>query len=132
MSLWTFKAYYLVGDTCPIRDWYAAQEIEVQAAYDAALTTLGATEDWEDTKQFGVLRREHAGLGEIRFALDGKPKRRFRPVGIWPPIVEKEFILLVGCEKAPRGVYIPEEAFTTALRYKRDLELGIGELHEYR
>jgi hypothetical protein len=131
MALWTFKAYYLEGGTCPIRDWYTVQEPGVQAALDATLATLAATEDWEDTNQFKALKRDHSGLGEIRFKIEGKPVRRFRPVGIWPPTTEYEFIFLLGCEKC-RGVYDPPDAFALALRYKRDLEAGIGELYEFR
>ena len=107
-----------------------AQDIEVQAAFDAALTTLSATADWSDTWQFKELTKAHAGLGEIRFKLEGPPIRRLRPVGIWPPIVEGEFILLVGCEKN-RNVYIPHDAFTSALEYKRRWEEREGEVHEY-
>jgi hypothetical protein len=142
MSLWTIKAYYLANGTCPMRNWYTAQDVEVQAQFDATLATLVATEDWEDrdTKQFKVLRADHVGLGEIRFKIEewqrgvrGRTKlvRRFRPVGIWPPVVEREFILLLGCEKS-RGVYIPDDAFTLALEYKRRLEAGEGEANEYR
>ena len=130
MSLWTIKDYYLDGGTCPIRDWYIVQEPDVQAAFDATLATLAATEDWEDTKQFKALKKNHAGLGEIRFKLE-RPLRRFRPVGIWPPTTEHEFTLLVGCRKA-RGVYDPPDAFTLALRYKLDLEAGIGDTDEHR
>ncbi|MGH9327690.1 MAG: hypothetical protein ACRD2B_13555 [Terriglobia bacterium] len=131
MPLWTFKVYCLEGGACPIRDWYIMQEIEVQAAFDATLITLAATEDWEDTKHFKALRREHEGLGEIRFALEKPFIRRFRPVGIWPPVIDREFIFLLGCEKS-RGVYDPDGAFDLALHYKHQLEAGIGELHEYR
>ena len=138
MSLWTFSAYHLEGGTCPIRDWYANQDARVQAAFDATLAVLSATEDWENADEFGVLKRDHAGLGEIRFYLEDRtgrrgarpPIRRFRPVGIWPPISEGTFILLLGCEKF-RGVLCPENAFDLALRYKRDLEAGIGKVYEY-
>ncbi len=130
MPPWTIKAYHLAGASCPIQDWYRAQEVEVQAAFDAALTTLRATVDWLDTWQFKELTRIHRGLGEIRFKLDGPRVRRFRPVGIWPPIVEWEFILLVGCEKQ-RNIYVPDDAFTLALDYKRRLEAGEGEVHDY-
>lgn len=130
MALWRILAYHLEGSSCPIRDWYAIQDVEVQAAFDAALTTLSATADWMDTWQFKELKRDHAGLGEIRFKLEGPPIRRFRPVGIWPPIVEREFVLLLGCEKH-RHVYMPRDAFTLALDYRRRLQAGIGEVHEY-
>jgi hypothetical protein len=132
MSAWKIKAYWLKGGTCPVRDWYRAQAVAVQAEFDATLTTLRAITDWMDTDTFAVLKRDHVGLGEIRFRLGSKPDiRRFRPVGIWPPVVEGEFILLLGCEKLRNGVLIPDAAFTTALDYKRQWERGEGETHEY-
>jgi hypothetical protein len=128
-------AYYLEGDTCPIRDWYDSQDIPVQAEFDVTLGTLAATEDWTDTKVFQELKRQHAGLGEIRFTLEElrlrqKYVRRFRPVGIWPPIVENEFILLLGCEKE-RGVYIPPDPFTLALNYRQRFLDGRGRIDDY-
>jgi hypothetical protein len=131
MSAWQIKAYWLPGGTCPIQDWYRAQDVLVQAEFDASLGTLTATIDWTDTKSFGVLKRAHLGLGEIRFMLEGPEKRRFRPVGIWPPIVEGEFILLVGCEKSRNGVLIPDNAFALALEYKRRFEAGEGRIDDY-
>jgi hypothetical protein len=132
MSAWLIKAYWLQGGTCPMRDWYRLQDVPVQAEFDVTLTTLAATLDWSDTNSFGELKRDHAGLGEIRFRLGAKPNvRRFRPVGIWPPLVEREFILLLGCEKQRNGVLIPDDAFTLALDYKRRLERGEGEIHDY-
>jgi len=114
-----------------MRDWYQRQDVEVQAEFDAALGILKAESDWLDTKSFKVLVRDHSGLGEIRFKLDGPPERRFRPVGIWPPIVDYEFILLVGCEKV-RGLYIPEDAFRQSLEYRRRLlDDAEGDIHEY-
>lgn len=129
MALWRIRAYHLAGGFCPIREWYEAQNVEVRAEFDATLATLSATADWSDTWQFKELTKSHAGLGEIRFKLEGPPLRRFRPVGLWPPIIQREFILLLGCEKA-LGVYIPSDAFTLALEYKRRLERGEGEVHD--
>ena len=130
MALWRIMAYHPEPESCPIQEWYAAQDEGVQAAFDAVLTTLGATVDWIDTWQFKALTRNHVGLGEIRFKLEGPPMRRFRPVGIWPPLREREFILLLGCEKN-RHVYIPPDAFMVALQHKRQLEAGEGEIHDY-
>ncbi len=130
MPRWTIKAYQLASGVCPIKDWYRGQDAEVQAAFDATLTTLAATSDWLDTWQFKVLTRRHIGLGEIRFKLEGPPIRRFRPVGVWPPLVQREFIMLLGCEK--RGnIYIPDDAFAVALDYRRRLEANEGEVHDY-
>ena len=132
MSAWRIKAYRLPGGTCPVRDWYRAQDVPVQAEFDAVLTTLKATVDWSDTSAFKVLKRNHAGLGEIRFRFGKKPDvRRFRPVGIWPPMIRGEFVLLLGCEKERNGVLIPEDAFTLALDYKRRWEQGDGEVDDY-
>jgi hypothetical protein len=131
MPVWQIKAYHLQGGICPMRVWYDAQDVPVQAEFDAALATLIGTVDWTDTKAFAIMKRNHAGLGEIRFRLERPEMRRFRPVGIWPPIVEQEFILLLGCEKGRNGVLIPPDAFTLALEYKRRLERGEGEVHDY-
>jgi hypothetical protein len=129
--VWQIKAYWHPGDTCPVQDWYRGQDVEIQAEFDATLKTLKAIVDWSDTKSFGVLKRDHAGLGEMRFGVNKPQKRRFRPVGIWPPIVEWEFILLIGCEKERNGVLIPENAFTLALEYKRRFENGEGRIENY-
>lgn len=132
MSAWQIKAFYLPGGTCPIRDWYRVQDVPVQAEFDATLATLRATVDWTDTKKaFKVMKKVHVGLGEIRFYLEKPKMRRFRPVGIWPPINDREFILLVGCEKDSNGVLIPNNAFTLALTHKHLWEQGQGEVHEY-
>lgn len=129
-------AYYLEGGTCPIRNWYVLQGVPVQAAFDSAMGILAATEDWTDTKTFEVLKRQHAGLGEIRFGVEElrrgeKQWRRFRPVGIWPPRVEREFILLLGCEKESHGVYIPPNAFDLALDYRQRFLDGRGRIDDY-
>ena len=128
--MWRILAYHLPDGSCPIRDWYESQDFEVQALFDVALTTLRATHDWEDTWQFKALTRNHVGLGEIRFKREGPPVQRFRPVGIWPPIVDKEFILLLGCAKN-RNIYVPRNAFELALDYKQKLEAGIGDARDY-
>ncbi len=131
MSMWQIKAYWLKGGTCPIRDWYRQQDVPVQAEFDAALDTLRATVDWANTESFRVLKRDHVGLGEMRFSLNKPIKRRFRPVGIWPPVTEGEFILLIGCEKARNGLLIPNGAFTLALEYKHRFENGEGRIDDY-
>jgi len=130
MALWRIKAYWLPGDFCPLQAWYVRQDIPVQAEFDATLAILQAEPDWADTKAFKALHSRHIGLGEVRFSIDKPHLRRFRPVGIWPPIVDYEFILLLGCEKE-RGVYVPANAFDQALIYKQQFERGEGEAHDY-
>lgn len=131
MATWKIKAYHLPDGTCPIQDWYRGQDVKVKADFDAALTTLKGTADWLDTWQFKVLKRRHIGLGEIRFKLQKPVLRRFRPVGIWPPLIAREFVLLIGCEKESNGIFIPPDAFTLALDYMRRWEQGEGAVHDY-
>lgn len=86
--------------------------------------------------EFKALTDRHKGLGEVRFHIQvlapgaKRPhRRRFRPVGIWPPATERQFVFLLGCEKR-RGVYVPHAAFDTALRHKALLERGEGSVRE--
>lgn len=120
-------------------EWYATQDPEVQAQFDATLFILSATKDWEDenVEEFKALTKAHAGLGEIRFFVDAlasgarRPhRRRFRPVGIWPPAENRKFAIILGCEKSGR-TFIPHDAFYVALRHKNLLEQGRGTTSEW-
>ncbi len=139
MALWRFFDYVTEDDHNLIEEWYAVQDPEVQAQFDATLFVLGATEDWEaeDVEEFKPLTRNHAGLGEVVFHINALApgakkahRRRFRPVGIWPPAVNREFVLILGCEKS-RSTYMPHDAFGTALRHKALLEAGRGTIREH-
>jgi hypothetical protein len=138
MALWRFFNYITEHGDNLIADWYDAQDPEVQAQFDATLFLLGATEDWGDEKvmEFKPLTGKHVGLGEIRFHVIAlapgakRPhRRRFRPVGIWPPRVDHEFVLILGCEKSGR-TFIPHNAFDLALNYKSLIEQGRGTISE--
>jgi hypothetical protein len=138
MSLWRFYDYVTPENQHLMEDWYQAQDPEVQAQFDATLLILGATEDWEceDVEEFKRLTEKHSGLGEIRFYTDAvapgakKPhRRRFRPVGIWPSLIDREFVLILGCEKSGRS-FLPHGAFDTALGHKVQFEQGKGSLRE--
>jgi hypothetical protein len=125
MNRWKFWDYYDKDGNNLIVQWYLAQEVAVQAAFDWTLYTLAATEDWTDPRidEFRVLTGRHFGLCEIRFDLViNRVKRRFRPAGIWRP-VQRDFILLLGCEKSGR-IYKPQNAFDVALGYKSRFEQG--------
>jgi hypothetical protein len=140
MAVWAFSDYITEDGVNLISDWYDAQDPEVQAQFDVALYILGATEDWEQDgveEWFKPLLRRHAGLGEVRFYIDAKApgakkprRRRFRPAGVWPTPIGREFILILGCEK--RGMtYMPHDAFGLALRHKALLEQGRGTTREH-
>ena len=138
MALWRFFEYVTEDDENLMAAWYAAQDPEVQAEFDATLLILRATDDWEneDVEHFKPLVKNHVGLGEIRFYVEGlapgatRPhRRRFRPVGIWPPTTDHEFVLILGCEKSGR-TYIPHAAFELALHHKAVLDQGRGTVRE--
>ena len=122
-----------------IRTWYERQEDVVRAQFDATLAILRATEDWEaqNVEEFKPLTKAHVGLGEIRFDIEARAlgakrphKRRFRPVGIWPSVKDREFILILGCEKYGR-TFIPHAAFDIAMDLKAKLEAGKGTICEH-
>jgi hypothetical protein len=138
MALWRFYDYVTDENQHLLEDWYQAQDPKVQAQFDATLFILGATDDWENesVEEFKPLTEKHHGLGEVRFYVDAiapgakRPhRRRFRPVGIWPSIIDREFILILGCEKSGRSS-IPHGAFDSALKHKAQFEQGRGTLHE--
>jgi hypothetical protein len=132
MALWQFMYYWTEDEKSPVGDWYNCGHPRIQAAFDATQLILGETEDWTtpNVLEFKVLKDRHIGLGEIRFNLElNGIKRRFRPVGIWPPS-GNTFIVLLGCEKSGR-IYIPNEAFDLALKYKRWYEQQRGGIREY-
>ena len=138
MDLWRFYDYVTADGQHLIEEWYQAQDPEVQAQFDVTLLILRATDDWEheDVEEFKPLTKKHRGLGEVRFYIDAlapgarKPhRRRFRPVGIWPSVIDREFVLILGCEKSGRSL-IPHGAFDTALGHKVQFEQGKGALRE--
>lgn len=121
-----------------MQDWYVAQDPEVKAPFDATLLLLAATDDWEedDVEEFKPLTERHLGPGEIRFHVRAlvpgakrHHRRRFRPVGIWPTVTEREFVLILVCEKSRMG-YTPYAAFDVALTHKTFLEQGRGTIRE--
>ena len=139
MTPWMFRDYVTADDHDVFDEWYSAQDDAVQAALDATLYLLRATNDWLDERvgEFKQLTGKHAGLSEIMFDIQARQpggrqwtKRRFRPAGLWRP-EQRDFILFVGCEKRLRGlIYIPAGAFDRALEYKVAFEQGKGGLRE--
>ena len=141
MDLWKCFDYVTDGGVNLMQNWYLAQDSAVRAKFDATLAQLKGFRNWEDKKVrewFKPLTEKHVGLGEVRFSIEvlksghKRPfKRRFRPVGIWPPVRELEFIFLLGCEKC-RMTYIPHDAFDKALGMKKKFDTGKGTINERR
>ncbi len=139
MASWKFFDYITQEDRNLIGEWYDSQDTKVQAEFDATLLILTAIDDWEDdeVEEFKPLTNKHRGLGEVRFYVDSlapgakRPhRRRFRPVGVWPPSAPREFVLLLGCEKIGRQM-VPHDAFGVALKHKTMLENGKGRVREH-
>ncbi len=127
VALWKFVVYCPPGGSCPFEEWCLAQDEDVRALCMITLGFLEKESDWHTrTNKFKPLWRAHRGLGEIRFLIPGAPVRRFRPLGIWPPRIQREFVLLTGCEKPARGQYVPANALELALHYRSLLADGIG------
>jgi hypothetical protein len=140
MGAWRFLDYY-TDESPPVnvtRKWYAAQEPQVMAAFEATITTLEGSEDWTEMQGFKYFETgPFAGLSELRFHVwERHPgtkrlaKRRFRIPGIWRS-EEKLFILLGGCEKSGR-IKIPQDAFEQAMKRKIDFEHGKGKIDDHR
>ncbi len=135
MTPWRILEYVTADGISPVQDWYEAQEDGVRAAFDNVILLLRAVEDWLNPErvEFANLKREHVGLSEVRFWF--KPRflakhRKFRVAGLYRPD-EREFVLLVGCEKRLRSLYIPRDPFDLAMTYKQHLEVGEGGLREH-
>jgi hypothetical protein len=136
MNPWRFWEYVTEGGRNLTREWYGQQDASVQAALDNAVLLLQGTDNWTEPEisTFKELTEKHVGLSEIRFSIKAgrwSPQRRFRPVGLYRP-QQRDFIFILGCEKKMGGlIYIPLNAFDSALKYKADFENGKGELCEH-
>lgn len=131
MAYWDFSDYITEGHTCPILDWWAAQDEEVQAAFEILIKALSETEDWEalepSRRKHKVLTGKHAGMCELMFTVNGKGK--FRPLGLWRP-EQRDFILLGGCKKR-RSSTIPPGAFDHAFDLMLKFNDGRGGIRSH-
>ena len=140
MTCWTFREYVTEEGINLIRRWYAEQDDQVRAEFDVTIRILKGTESWLDPEidEFKLLTGAHAGLGlgEIRFSVEvkrpGAPKakkRRFRPIGMYHE-TEREFILILGCEKFGMNT-VPTGAFDLATRHKTEFDQKRGWTHDH-
>ena len=142
MAIWNFFEFIDETGRNLTAEWYASQEADVRTKFDATLFILAATPDWgfletrDGSKALFKILKNHKGLGEIRFGVrrmnpinKKQFNRKFRPVGIWPPTRQFEFILILSCEKI-RMTYKPNDAFRLAEEYAKMLAIGKGTIHE--
>ena len=114
--LWTFRCYLSPDGTDEIREWYDGQTKQVKAKFHSRLKTLAQLplNEWNE-KLYKNLRRDCAGLGEIRFKADNVQQR---------PIIfrsdEREFtILYCAIEKSNR--FQPRNVCKIAKRRKAEV-----------
>jgi len=135
MSVWEFMDYVSASGQNRILDWYEAQELEAQVAFDQTVYALRRIRDWHGRWQIKPLTKTHAGLWQVRFKIGrAENEIKYRPVGIVTRDARVsptgQFVLLLGCQKK-LGQYSPPAAFDEALELKRDFEAGRGDLYEH-
>jgi hypothetical protein len=127
MNHWEFAYYQTEDEQDLTKQWYVAQNADVQAVFDSIVKVLEGTERLDNRKDFLPLKKRHWGLWEIRFSLDGIVKHR--PVGFFT-LSYHQFVLVLGCSKRG-GNYQPLNAFDMALEYRKIfLNEGRGSIHE--
>jgi hypothetical protein len=135
VTIWQFMDYVTEDGKCPIADWYQAQGQEVQVAFDQIAYALRRIRDWGRRWQIKPLKKEHAGLWQVRFKIGEKDKEiKYRPVRIVTRDARLsavgQFVFLLGCQKQ-LGQYSPPTAFADALDLKRQFDAGKGRLNDH-
>ena len=138
--MWQFFDYITDGGRVPIEEWVVNHLVlSEQAEFDVAIDYLQRIEDWDSVKKarrkYRELQRELQGLTELKFSvtvqiMGRNLKKHFRPLGILKRH-QRQFIFLGGFQKGNPGP-IPVDAFTDALRYKREYEQDRGDIREHK
>jgi hypothetical protein len=125
MSYWEFLDYITENHHNPVSQWWGTLSPQAKSDFDALVTVMSETEDWDDVKKkkrkYKELERAHVGLCELIYKSDGK---NMRPLGILKREA-RQFIFLGGCEKHPFWT-VPANAREDALKYKMQFENGRG------
>lgn len=134
MPLWTYEAYVSEGGSVQPHEWYQAQDDRVKAAcYDILAELIGKRPHWKGVPYYEDMKKEHAGLGEIRIPVGSKGDPDFRRVrffGFCYPN-ERRFVILVSFEKSRDAPTNPPDAEALALTLKADYEAGKGKTIKY-
>jgi hypothetical protein len=140
MAMWPFFDYITDGGKVPVEEWAVNHLVLAeQAEFDVAVDYLQRIEDWGSVKKarrkYRELQRELQGLTELKFSvtvqiMGRNLKKHFRPLGILKRD-QRQFIFLGGFQKGNPGP-IPVDAFTDALRYKREYEQDRGDIREHK
>jgi hypothetical protein len=140
MIIWKFVDYVTDAETVPLDEWVANYlTLAEKAEFDAAVDYLQRIEDWDTVRRakqkYKELQRELVGLTELKFsrttqAMGRNFKTHFRPVGILKR-EQRLFIFLGGFKKGNPGP-IPLDAYTKALRYKKEYEEDRGTTREHK
>lgn len=130
--MWEFLDYVTDSKKVPIEIWATNHLSKAERAeFDLAVDYMQRIDDWDTVKKakkkYEELQRDLAGLTELKFSTTTRSggrnhRKQFRPLGILIR-QEKRFIFLGGFQKGrPGSPPIPSQAFTLALRYKREYE----------
>jgi len=113
--MWRLKAFTANFRKTIVTEWHAAQEDDVQAAFEIRLKFLRAQPPivWQ-RPYIGKLRKECKGLYEIRFEVNNV---QHRPIGYYSG--EHEFTILAFATERD-GQFDPLEICTTA-RWRKSL-----------
>jgi hypothetical protein len=140
MAMWQFFDYITDGGRAPVEDWLVNHLLPAeQAEFEVAIDYLQRIEDWDSVKKasrkYRELVRELQGLTELKFSvtvqiMGRNLKKHFRPLGILKRD-QRQFIFLGGFQKGNPNP-IPVDAFTDALRYKREYEQDRGDIREHK
>ena len=103
-----------------VRAWYDQASKKVRAKFQSRLKSLHTLpfDEWQ-LPLFRPLRRDLAGLGEIRFK--GADNVQYRSIGFRSGV--NEFTLLF-CAKEKSNKFVPKNAGEIALARKREVENG--------
>jgi protoheme ferro-lyase len=102
MVRWTFRCYLDDDGSDVIETWYEAQPAALQAKFDTRMRYLqqNPRDKWV-RPYFDTLRKECAGLGEVRFEWKNV---QYRPIGFASG--EMEFTLVFVAEERERA-FVP-------------------------
>lgn len=125
MRHWRFKSYESEDGINQPQAWYEQQDIEVQAHVLAQVDAVGSMED-SPAEEFVPLPGRYSDLYEMPIGLPTpQGMRHIGLLGFWES--EQEFIVLICCE-VDQGDYT--SLLEEALRLKRDMENGKGDVHD--
>ncbi len=124
---WVFKSFVTSRNQSVVEDWYGSQVPDVRAAFDISLRYLSKQPPSNWVRPYvGTLKRQCAGLWEIRFTVE---KVRYRPIGFFGPVRMEFTIVAFATEKG--GSFVPAGICESALKRKEEVISDPGRAVKY-